>query len=98
MRVAVPHNTTKAAARSRVEQKLSALLGQFSQHAEDLHHEWDGDTLYFKGKARGMKVEGSVEVTDASVIIDGKLPLIAIPFESRIREAVQKEADTMFRA
>lgn len=98
MRVAVPHNLTKSAARSRVEEKLSALVGQFGQHADDMQHEWSGDTLHFKGKARGMKVEGTVEVTDAAIIIDGKLPLIALPFESRIREAVEREADTMFRA
>jgi hypothetical protein len=98
MRVAMPHNMTKTEARSRVEQKLFALVSQFSHQAEDMQHEWIGDTLHFKGKARGMKVEGTVEVTDDSVIIDGKLPLIAMPFESRIKEAVQREADTIFRA
>jgi len=98
MRIAVPHNMSKAQARARVEGRIGQLLGQFSHHAEDLEHEWMGDTLRFKGKAKGLKVEGTVEVTDADVVIDGKLPLIAMPFESRIREAVKKEADTMFKA
>lgn len=97
MHIAVPHNTTKDLARQRVEQKLGQLLGQFGQHAEDLHHEWTGDTLRFKGKARGLSVEGTVEVTDADVVIDGKLPLIAKPFEGRIRQAVEQEAERMFR-
>ena len=98
MRIAVPHNTTKALARQRVEQKLGQLLGQFSHHAEDLKHEWTGDTLRFKGKARGLSVEGTVEITDAAVIVDGKLPLIAKPFEGRIRQAVEQEAEKLFRA
>ena len=97
MRIAVPHNTTKDMAREKVEQRLSSLLSQFGGRAEELKHEWLGDTLQFKGKARGLKLEGTVEITEADVIIDGKLPLMALPFESRIREAVQREADSMFR-
>ncbi|HEX2061718.1 MAG TPA: polyhydroxyalkanoic acid system family protein [Thermoanaerobaculia bacterium] len=97
MRIAVPHNTTKDVARAKLDQRLGSLLSQFGHQAEEMEHEWIGDTLRFKGKARGLKVEGTVEVTDAAVIIDGKLPLIAMPFESRIREAVQREADAMFR-
>lgn len=98
MRVSVEHKTTKDIARAKIEQKLHALLGQFGHKAEELEHEWLGDTLRFRGKAKGLKVEGTVEITTAEVIIDGKLPLLALPFESRIREAVQKEADQMFRA
>jgi len=98
MRIAVPHNTSKAAARKRVEERLGQLLGQFGDRAEDVTHEWSGDTLRFRGKARGLTVEGTLEVTDAAVIIDGKLPLIAKPFESRIRQAVEREAEQIFRA
>jgi predicted metal-dependent hydrolase len=98
MRIAVPHKMKKAEARQKVDQRLSSLLGQFGHHAEEMEHEWDGDTLHFKGKAKGLKVHGTVEVTEAEVIVDAKLPFIAMPFEGRIREALQKEADTIFRA
>lgn len=97
MRIAVPHYSSKAKARQQVEQKLGQLLGQFSHHADDLHHEWTGDTLRFKGKARGLSVEGTVEITDAEVIIEAKVPLIAKPFEGRIRQTVEQEAEKMFR-
>jgi hypothetical protein len=96
MRIAVTHNTSRENARKKVEQRLSHLLSQFGGKADEIEHAWTGDTLRFKGKARGLSVEGTVEVTDAAVVIDGKLPLIAKPFEGRIREAVQKEADAMF--
>ncbi|HEY0144262.1 MAG TPA: polyhydroxyalkanoic acid system family protein [Thermoanaerobaculia bacterium] len=98
MRVAVPHNTTKANARATVDRKLDVMLRQFGGHAEDLHHEWIGDTLRFKGKARGFSIEGTVEITEAAVIVDGKLPFLALPFEGRIREAVEREASAMFPA
>jgi len=97
MRIAVEHKTTKSNARQIVEQKIGRLLAQFGDRAEDVQHEWSGDTLRFKGKARGFTVEGTLEVTDSEVIIDGKLPLLAKPFESRIRQTVEREAETMFR-
>ena len=98
MRIAVEHGTTKENARSKVDQRLVQLLSQFGGHADEVQHEWQGDTLRFKGKARGLAMEGTVEITDAAIIIDGKLPLIAKPFEGRIRQAVEREADAMFRA
>jgi hypothetical protein len=98
MRIAVPHHTTKTAARQKVEQRLGQLLGQFGGHADELQHDWAGDTLKFKGKARGLSVEGTLDVTDTDVVISSKLPLIAIPFEGKIRHAVEKEAESMFQA
>jgi hypothetical protein len=97
MHIAVEHKTTKSNARQIVEGKIGQLLAQFGDRAEDVQHEWSGDTLRFKGKARGFTIEGTLEVTDSEVIIDGKLPLLAKPFESRIRQTVEREAETMFR-
>lgn len=97
MRIAVPHNTSKSEARQRVEQRLGQILGQFGNHADEFQHEWMGDMLRFRGKARGLTVEGTVEITDAAVIIDGKLPLLAKPFEGRIRQAIEQEAANIFR-
>ena len=97
MRIAVSHNTTKTNARQIVERKIDHLLESYGSHAEKAEHEWRGDTLHFKGKARGFSVEGTVEITDAAVIIDGKLPLIAKPFEGRIRQTLEAEAEKMFR-
>lgn len=96
MRVAVSHNTTRDNARRIVEQKLGQMLSQFGSRA-DVEHAWEGDMLRFKGKASGFSVEGTLEVTDQVVIIDGKLPLMAKPFEGRIRSTIEREAESMFR-
>lgn len=97
MRIAIPHHTTRANARTVIEQKVSALLNQFGGRVDDLQQQWFGDILEFQGKARGFKVEGTVEVTDDEIVLDGKLPLMALPFEPRIREAVKREAENLFR-
>lgn len=97
MHIAIKHHTTRAKARTILEQKLTAMLNQFGGRVDDLQQQWNGDTLEFKGKARGFTVQGTVEVTDDEIVVDGKLPMMALPFESKIREAVKREADAMFR-
>lgn len=97
MRIAVEHKTTKANARAKIEQKIASMMAQFGSHADDVDHHWMGDTLMFKGKARGFTLQGTAEVTDAALIIELKLPLLARAFEGTIRQTVQAEADSMFR-
>jgi hypothetical protein len=97
MRIAVPHHTTRPNARRIVEQKLDQLLASYGAHADQAEHSWTGDTLHFKGKARGFTVSGTIDVTDSDVILDSKLPLLAKAFEGRIRQTVETEAEKMFR-
>ena len=96
MRVSVPHNTDKETARRKVEARLHQLLAQYKHYLSDSEHRWEGDRLVFTGSAKGFKANGTVEVTDSEVIIDGKLPLIARPFEPRIKSTIEREAASMF--
>ena len=92
MRIAVPHHTTKENAKSIVEKRLADLETQYGSYASDMDKHWTGDVLSFAVKAKGIGGKGTLEVTDSEVIVEGKLPLIAKPFESRIRSAVEREA------
>lgn len=96
MHIAVPHRTDRETAKKRINQRLEQLLAQYSHYLSDHESRWEGDTLYFSGSARGFKANGTVEVTDSEVIVDGKLPLIAKPFEPRIKSTIEKEANAMF--
>ena len=98
MRIAVPHHTTREKAKKIVEQRLKNLERQYGQMASDLEYEWHGFTLHLAGKAKGMSVKGTVEITEHDVIVDGKLPLLARPFESRIRHTVERETEALFKA
>jgi len=73
-----------------------ATAGGLRHYLSDVDHRWEGDRLVFSGKAKGFRANGTVEVTEAEVIIDGKLPLIAKPFEPRIRSTIEREAEGMF--
>ena len=96
MRVSVPHNTNRDTARRKVEARLQQLLAQYSSYLNGVDQRWEGDRLVFSGSARGFKANGTVEITDSEVIFDGKLPLIARPFEPRIKNTIEREAAAMF--
>jgi len=96
MHITVPHNTTRDEARRKVEERLAGLEGQYGHYATDIDKNWEGDRLTFSVKARGMSGSGSLEITDTEVIVDGKLPLMARPFESRIKSTIEREAAAMF--
>jgi len=96
MKIIVPHHTTREEARKIVDRRLGELLTQYGHYASDSQLTWSGDRLNFSGKARGFSASGTIEITDTEVIIDGKLPLIAKPFEPRIKSTVEREAAAMF--
>lgn len=75
---------------------MTNLERQYGHYATDIDKSWDGDRLTFSVKARGMSGSGSLEITDSEVIVDGKLPLMARPFESRIKSTIEREAAAMF--
>jgi len=75
---------------------MTNLERQYGHYATDIDKSWDGDRLTFSVKARGMSGSGSLEITDSEVIVDGKLPLMARPFESRIKSTIEREAEAMF--
>jgi len=96
MRVIVSHHTDKETARAKINERLAQLMTQYGHYLGASSHSWDGDRLALAGSARGFKASGTVEVTDTEVIIDGKLPLIARPFEPRVKHTIEQEAAAMF--
>jgi putative polyhydroxyalkanoate system protein len=96
MHITVPHHTTREEARRKIEERMANLERQYGHYASDIDKSWDGDRLNFSVKARGMSGSGSLEITDTEVIVDGKLPLMARPFESRIKSTIEREAAAMF--
>jgi len=96
MRITVPHHTDKATAQKKINERIAQLFAQYGHYLSQSEHKWDGDTLYFSGSAKGFKSSGTVQVTDSEVIMDGKLPLGAKPFEPRVKSTIEKEAAAMF--
>ena len=98
MKIAIPHHTTKEAARKKLQSLSERLLREHGERLENVDQQWNGDQLLVNFKARGFNVKGTVDVTDSEIILDGKLPLIAKPFESRIKSTIEREAKSVFPA
>jgi putative polyhydroxyalkanoate system protein len=98
MRVSVPHRTSRAAAKEKVQQLGQQLLEEHGDRIEGLEQRWEGDRLLVSFRARGFGVRGTVEITDNEVIVEGNLPLVARPFESKIRATIQREGEKFFTA
>src|SRR5579872_7164898 len=96
MRIAFPHHTDPASARQKIESRLKDLLTTYGHYLSEVDQQWDGSRLVFSGKAKGMKANGTVDVTDSEIIIDGKVPLLAKPFEPRIKSTIEREAGALF--
>jgi len=72
MRVTVPHNTDKETARRKINERLGQIFAQYGHYLSESNHKWEGDRLVFSGVVKGFKANGSVQITDSEVIIDGK--------------------------
>lgn len=97
MKIEMPHHTTPAAAKKKIANLLTKLKSKHEDLISDLDQRWEGDTLVFGFKARGMSAKGHIEITDDAVLLDGKLPLMARPFQSKIKKAIETEAKTLFK-
>jgi putative polyhydroxyalkanoic acid system protein len=97
MKLTIAHNTTKTDAKKRLKGLLKGLAKRHSDVVSEVEERWDGDLLDFGFRARGMKAQGTMKVTEDEVVVEGRLPLLARPFESRIKSAIEKEARSLFR-
>lgn len=97
MKIEMPHHTTPANAKKKITNLLTKLKSKHEELISDLDQRWDGDKLVFGFKAKGMSAKGHIEITDDAVLLDGKLPLLARPFESKIKKAIETEAKSLFR-
>ncbi|HUP66268.1 MAG TPA: polyhydroxyalkanoic acid system family protein [Thermoanaerobaculia bacterium] len=96
MKISFPHGTTPANARKKIDTLLDRLHDRHGENLEVMDRTWAGDTLNFDFKARGFHARGSVDVGDKEIRLEGKVPLVARPFEGKIKNAIEKEASKIF--
>lgn len=96
MNIRIPHGMTPDKARKKIESLLDRLQKRHADQLEVTDRSWSGNTLHFGFKARGIPAKGTISIEDSDVVIDGKVPLLARPFEGKIARAVEKEASSLF--
>lgn len=87
---------SKRTARSRIDEVLPQLLGEFGLDVSDVNNTWNGDTMSFSLKAKGFNIKGKLDITDSDVLIDVGVPLAARPFQGRIQKSIQHKLEEYF--
>lgn len=57
---------------------------EWAKSFSDLSPTWNNHVMEFNTTIQGVRVSGKIEVTDRALKLEGKLPLIALPFKSWI--------------
>ncbi len=98
MKISLPHGTSKAEAIEKLKSGSSRLMERFGPRISDLQQRWEEDVLVFSFKTGGFSVSGSITVDTNNVELEAKLPLLARPFEGRIREEVTQATREIFES
>ncbi len=89
---------TADTARGEVERGLPGLLQEFGSDVSNVTHVWSGNSMNFSFRARGWSIKGRIDVTESDVLIDVNLPMLASPFEGKIRSATERKLEQLFEA
>ncbi len=90
--VNVNHSLDKNEATERIKNLLSKMKTEYGNMVQNLEENWTDNMADFSFKAMGMAVTGKLQVEDSTVILDGKIPLTALPFKKTIEDKISEEA------
>ena len=72
--VSIPHQLGRVEARRRIETDFAKILHLFPGGKADCSQRWEGDRLAFAVTALGQTVTGVIDVRDAEVTMEIRLP------------------------
>ncbi len=90
--VDIQHNLDKNEATERVKGLLNKMKTDYGDMVQNLEESWTDNKASFSFKAMGMAIKGILDVDDSNVVLDGKIPLTALPFKKTIEDKIREEA------
>ncbi len=88
--ITIPHQLGRAEARRRIDDGFAKLVGQFPGSAGANRQAWSGDRLDFQLSALGQSIGGSVDVADAAVTIEVRLPGLLGAIANGLKDKLRK--------
>ena len=88
--MATTHNLGREEAARRLKEKFDLVREHYGSHVNNLRENWSDHTFSFGFKAMGMGITGTVQVDDASVKLDAKLPMAAMLFKGSIERQISR--------
>lgn len=98
LKIVKSHSLGKNEALKRVEITFEQYRKKYKDKISNFQQSWNSscDELRFSFSTYGFDVSGKIMVNDFSVQLEGKIPLVAIPFKGRITSEIQTELDKIF--
>lgn len=96
IRMDLPHQLGKEAARARVDAKIGKLAGHIPGGA-DVTHRWEGDTMHFTVAAMGQRVASRLTVFADRLHAEIDLPAMLGFLSGAIKAAVEREAPRLLK-
>jgi putative polyhydroxyalkanoate system protein len=85
----VPHQLGKEQAAARIKAYIEQVRTQYQDQVSRMDGQWESHTLTFSVTTYGMTVDGTLDVCEDLIRVDGKLPLAAMMFKAKITESLR---------
>ncbi|MFU8805913.1 MAG: polyhydroxyalkanoic acid system family protein [Bradymonadaceae bacterium] len=90
MKHKIHHGLQKELARKATEKAIETYKARFEQYNPDA--KWvDEDTANVSFSAKGIKLEGALEIGEDDVLLDLEVPFLLRPFRSRAITVIEEE-------
>ena len=97
MKVRVLYNLDKAEAIKRIKNLLVELQTEYKGQISDVQSSWSNSQANYSFKMNGLKINGTIFVSAIDVVIDGKLPFIAMAFKGQIENVIKQKAKELLK-
>lgn len=97
MKVKVLYNLDKEEAIKRIKKLITELKKEHKDQISEVKEKWNNDKAIFAFKMSGFKITGTISINPRDIIINGKLPFIAIPFKSQIEGIIKQKANELLK-
>lgn len=90
MRIDYKHNLTKQQSYEKINKLLPELQAQYADKISNPKWSWNSDNskMDFSMEIMGFDVSGNIDVMDKKLVMEGDLPLIALPFSDKIEDMI----------
>jgi hypothetical protein len=89
--VEVDHSLGWEEATRRLKDEIQRATASGELPVSDVSQQWQDNILTFGFHAMGLKIAGTLTVEDTRVVVETKLPLVAIAFKGMIRDQIRHE-------
>jgi hypothetical protein len=89
--VSVSHALTQDEALRRIQAAVAQAREQYTDRINELRESWNGYAGEFVVSAMGQKISGTVAVNPSDVMVQTKLPFLAMAFKPMIESGLREE-------